>query len=145
MTCGELQHWLPRIMMTSSNGNFFFPILPFVWGIHWLQVNSPHRGQWRGALMFSLICAWINAWVYSREAGDLRRHRASDDVIVMRTVYWQCNFRTNSTKTVVLAGAEMTGGGTYTEAIALAEHHTETTQTWCTPKSTHMWNSGNQD
>ena len=48
----------------------------------WL-VNSPHKGQWRGALMFSLICAWINAWVNSREAGDLRCHRAHYDVTVM--------------------------------------------------------------
>ena len=30
---------------------------PFVRGIHRSQVNSPHKGQWRGALMFSLICA----------------------------------------------------------------------------------------
>ena len=29
---------------------------PFVRGIHRSQVNSPHNGQWRGALMFSLIC-----------------------------------------------------------------------------------------
>ena len=36
-------------------------------------VNSPHKGQWRGAFMFSLICAWINRWVNNREAGDLRR------------------------------------------------------------------------
>ena len=50
---------------------------PFVRGIH--PVNSPHKGQWRGALMFSLICAWIN----NREAGDLRHHRAHYDVIVM--------------------------------------------------------------
>ena len=28
---------------------------PFVWGIHRSQVNSPHKGQLRGALMFSLI------------------------------------------------------------------------------------------
>ena len=46
-------------------------------------VNSPHKGQWRGALMFSLICAWINGWVNNREAGDFRRHRAHYDVIVM--------------------------------------------------------------
>ena len=46
--------------------------------------NSPgHKGQWRGALMFSLICAWTNAWVNNREAGDLRRHRSHYDVIVM--------------------------------------------------------------
>ena len=31
----------------------------FVRGIHRSPVNSPHKGQWRGALMFSLICAWI--------------------------------------------------------------------------------------
>ena len=56
---------------------------PFVRGIHWSPVNSPHKGQWRGALMFSLICALINGWVNNREAGDLRRHRAHYDVIVM--------------------------------------------------------------
>ena len=32
----------------------------------------PHKGQWRGALMFSLISAWINSWVNNREAGDFR-------------------------------------------------------------------------
>ena len=39
-------------------------------------VNYPHKGQWRGAMMFSLICAWRNDWVNNREAGDLRCHRA---------------------------------------------------------------------
>ena len=48
-------------------------------------VNPPHKGQWRGALIFSLICAWINGWVNNREAGDLRRHLAHYDVIVMTT------------------------------------------------------------
>ena len=47
------------------------------------SLNSPHKGQWRGALRFSLICAWINGWVNNRETGDLRRHRAHNDVIVM--------------------------------------------------------------
>ena len=46
-------------------------------------VNSPHKGQWRGALMFSLIYVWINGWVNNREAGDLRRYRANYDVTVM--------------------------------------------------------------
>ena len=65
-------HW---DMKTSSNGNIFRvtgrlcgeftgPRSP---------VNSPHKVQWHGALMFSLICVWINDWVNSREAGDLRR------------------------------------------------------------------------
>ena len=48
-----------------------------------VPVNSPHKGQWRGALMFSLICAWINGWVNNREASDVRRHRDHYDVTVM--------------------------------------------------------------
>ena len=46
-------------------------------------VNYSHKSQWRGTLMFSLICAQINAWVNNREAGDLRRHRGHYDVNVM--------------------------------------------------------------
>ena len=66
---------------------------PFVRGIHRSPVNSPHKGQWRRALMFTLICARINGWVNNREAGDLRRYRAHYDVIVMlwnnaTSVYW---------------------------------------------------------
>ena len=61
----------------------FLRYLPFERGIHRSPVNSPHKGQWRGALMFSLICAWTNGWVNNGEAGDLRRHRAHYDVIVM--------------------------------------------------------------
>ena len=56
---------------------------PFVRGIHRSPVNSPHKGQWRGALKFSLICAQINRWVKNRKAGDLRRHQTHCDVIVM--------------------------------------------------------------
>ena len=48
-----------------------------------VPVNSPHKGQWRGALMFSFICVWRNDWVNNRKAGDLRRHRDHYDVIVM--------------------------------------------------------------
>ena len=57
--------------------------LAFVWGIHRSLVNSPHKGKWHGVLMFSLICTWINAWVNNCEAGDLRRHHAHYDIIVM--------------------------------------------------------------
>ena len=61
-------------MMKSSNGSIFRVTGP---------VNSPHKGQWRGALMFSLICVWINGWVNKREAGDLKRYRGHYDVMVM--------------------------------------------------------------
>ena len=52
-------------------------------GIHRSSVNPPHKGQWRRALMFSLICVWITGSVNDREDGDLRRHRAHSDVSVM--------------------------------------------------------------
>ena len=55
---------------------------PFARRIHQSPVKSPHKGQWRGALMFSLICIWINGWVNNREAGDLRSYRTHNDVTV---------------------------------------------------------------
>ena len=55
-----------HLMMTSSNGNIF-------------RVT----GQWRGALMFTLICVWINGCVNNREAGDLRRYCVHYGVTVM--------------------------------------------------------------
>ena len=61
---------------------------PFVWGIHWSPVKSPLKGQWHGALVFSLICAWINGSVNNGEAGDLRCHRANYDVTVMKLGYF---------------------------------------------------------
>ena len=61
--------WLLRnkAMMTSSNGNIF--------------------RQWRGSLMFSLICAWTNGWANNREAGDSRHRRAHYEVNVMPWIY----------------------------------------------------------
>ena len=47
------------------------------------DVITPHKGHWRGALIFSLICPWINVWVNNREAADLRRHRTHYDATVM--------------------------------------------------------------
>ena len=61
----------------------FSALLAFVRGIHRSPGNSPHKGQRHGAFMFSLICTWANGGVNNRDAGDLRRHRAHYDVIVM--------------------------------------------------------------
>ena len=66
-------------MMTSSNGKNF-RVTGHLCG------NSPYQGQWRGGLMFSLICAWVNGWVNNRDAGDLRRHRTHYAVTVMSPV-----------------------------------------------------------
>ena len=60
----------------------------FVRGINRSLVNSLHKGQWCGALMFSLICSWMNGWVNNGEAGDLRRHRVHYDVTVMCITHW---------------------------------------------------------
>ena len=67
---------------------YFLRYWPFVRGIHRSPVNSPRNGQWRGALMHSLIFAWINGWVNNREAGGMRRHGAHYDL----TVVCQCPF-----------------------------------------------------
>ena len=76
------------IMMTSSQMETFSTLLAICAG------NSPHKGQWRGALMFSLICAWIKGWVKKREAGDLRRHRTHYDVIVLMMQMSWCRIET---------------------------------------------------
>ena len=59
----------------SSNWNIF-------------RITDPFYGEftghrWRRALMFSLIFAWINGSVHSRETGNFRRHRDHYDVTVM--------------------------------------------------------------
>ena len=59
---------------------------PFMWLVHRSPVNSPYKDQWHGAFMFSLIFASIKGSVNNREAGDLRRHRAHYDVIVMKAM-----------------------------------------------------------
>ena len=57
-----------------------------------VPANSPHKGQWRGALMFSVICVWINGLVNNRKAVYLRRYRAHYDITLM---YWQGNHENN--------------------------------------------------
>ena len=70
-------------LMTVIKWKHFPRYWPFVQGIHWSPMNFLHIGQWRGALMFSLIYVWINGWANNRETGDLRRHHVHDNVIVM--------------------------------------------------------------
>ena len=70
-------------MMTSSNGNIFRVtghLCGEFTGDQWIPRAN---GQWRGALIFSLTCAWINGWVNTCETGDLRHHNAHYDVTVM--------------------------------------------------------------
>ena len=71
-----------------------------------VPVNSPPKGQWRGALMFSLIYAWINDWVNNREAGDLRRHRGHYDVIVMTRFHLSCIVNITAADGMATSGAK---------------------------------------
>ena len=77
-------------MMTSSDGNIFRITGPWCGKF----TGHPHKAQWRGALMFSLIWAWMNGWVDYGEADDLRRHHShplwrhrNDDKFTSRISY----------------------------------------------------------
>ena len=70
----------------------FSALLAFCAGNSLIPGEFPYKGQWRGALMFSLICAWTNRWVNNREAGDLRRNQAHYDVSVIASDFqMSCN------------------------------------------------------
>ena len=69
--------WIPMIKIRRSHDPWwrhrmetYSASLALCAGNSPLPVNSPHKGQWRGALIFSLICAWMNDWISNREAGD---------------------------------------------------------------------------
>ena len=62
-TLREKLQWnlIQNTILTKENDDVIkwkhFPCYwPFVQWIHQSPVNSPHKGQWCGALMFSLIC-----------------------------------------------------------------------------------------
>ena len=71
-----------------------FSALLIVRGIHRSPVNSPHKGQWRGALMFPLIYALTNGRANNRDAVYLRRHWAHYDVTVMEHIQLMSAYRT---------------------------------------------------
>ena len=85
-------------MLTSSNGHSS-ALLAFCAGI------SPVTGeqdQCRGALV--LICAWTGSSANNENAGNLRRHRAQYDVIVMH----EAGEFLNTSRTLNTAGATVT-------------------------------------
>ena len=83
---GYLHHFrkdVPRIPWWRHQMETFSALLALCAGTSPVPVNSPHKCQWRRALMFSFICASMSDWVNNREAGDLRRHCGHYDVSVM--------------------------------------------------------------
>ena len=84
LLCNEVSHWLGAKLEISPDWIHSTDNIPFnKTKIILSPVNSPQKGQWRGALVFFFIYAYINSWVNNREAGDLRRHRAHYDAIIM--------------------------------------------------------------
>ena len=53
----------------------------------WSPMDSPRKGQWCGALMFSLF-PWTDGWANRGGAGDLRRHSADCEVTVMNLPHY---------------------------------------------------------
>ena len=55
-----------------------------------VTVDSLHKGQWHGTLVFSLICAWTKGWESNQYADDLRRCRTHyDDIPVPVKQPWR--------------------------------------------------------
>ena len=76
---------------------------PFVQGIHRSPVNSLHKGQWRGALMLSLICVlnkqlskqswrwWFemtprSLWRHCNAAAIQQHHQATMNTLLSNTI-----------------------------------------------------------
>ena len=77
-----------KVMMTSSNGNIFRvtgPLCGEIAGHRWIHRTEASHAKLR---CFLWSAPWINGWVNTHEAGDLRHHRALYDVIVMIITAW---------------------------------------------------------
>ena len=66
----------------------FSTLLTLCAGNSLAPVNFPHKGQWPRALVFSLICTWINNWVNNGDDSDLKHHHAHYDITVMFWKNW---------------------------------------------------------
>ena len=69
-------------MMALSNGSLF-RVNCLLCGETTEVTCGPHKGLWRGAFMFTSICAWRNVLINNRDTGDLKRHCTHYDVTVM--------------------------------------------------------------
>ena len=73
-------NWL-SLMMTSSNRNIFRVIgllCGEITGHRWIPLTKASNAE-----LWGFLWSAINDWENNRDAGDLRRHRAHYDVIVM--------------------------------------------------------------
>ena len=79
------------LISASMHASLYHVLINFTWWRHQIETfstlgsrgDSPHKSQWREALMFSMISAYTTCWANNRDAGGLRRHRAHYDLTVM--------------------------------------------------------------
>ena len=96
------QHPLKHKKSKPSQGHdvikwkHFLRYWPFVRGNHRSPMDSPHKGQWRAALMFSLVYVWTNGWAKNRVSGDLRCHHARYDVTVIYVAGYSLAIKLNN-------------------------------------------------
>ena len=90
----QCSNWPDFVATSSCNSTWWrHPMETFSALLAICAGNSPVPDQWRGALMFSLICARISGWVNNGQAGDLRRYRVHCDVIVMNILCFHHEFK----------------------------------------------------
>ena len=83
-TAANVGHWVWWFCCFEHHDDVTeWKFVPCIWPFHRSPENSPHKGQWRRPLIFSLICVWTNGWVHNRDAGDLIYRRAHYDVTII--------------------------------------------------------------
>ena len=101
-----------RLWMTESwwrhEMETFSALLALCAGNSPVTGEFPHKGQWRGALMFSWVCARTNPRTNTRDAGDLRRHYTHYDITVMQNIS-PCWSKEGSKLNIQKCGCEQRG------------------------------------
>ena len=80
--CITIREYDGQGKMTSSNGNIFRvtgPLCGEFTGHRWIPLTKASDVELRCILWSA---PWINSWANYHEAGDLRHHRAPNDIIV---------------------------------------------------------------
>ena len=111
----------------------FSALLDLVWGIHWSPVNSLTKGQWRRALMFSLICALYKrlskqSWGWWFETHSLwRQCNALPKVMLIFNSSWPCDmiwWHRSSSRSALAQGDGLLPDGTKPlPGLMLIYHH----------------------
>ena len=68
----------------------FFALLASCAGNSPSPADSPHKGKWRRALMFSLICTWTNGWLKNGDTGYLKSLLAPKHTSQHGGCWWHC-------------------------------------------------------